>query len=111
MATIQLDIKPLTVNKAWQGKRFTTKDYKKYTEDCLLLLPRVEVQASKYEIIYRFYLIHHKTTDYDNLIKPLQDIIVKKGIIPDDKYIYRAVIEKIPSTRDYIEIEIIPFVV
>ena len=111
MAIIHLKVKPLTVNQAWKGRRYTSDDYKAYIAECLYKLPKITVEAKRYEIIFRFYLIHHATTDYDNLIKPIQDILVKKGILPDDRFIYKASQEKIPSNTDYIEIELLPLMV
>lgn len=61
------------------------------------------------QIEYIFHLKHHKTTDYDNLIKSLQDILVKNGVLKDDRFIYRAVIEKRPSETDWIEVSIYPY--
>jgi hypothetical protein len=34
-----IKIKPLSVNKAWQGKRFKTNEYKQYEKEVSLLLP------------------------------------------------------------------------
>jgi len=31
---IEIPIKPLTVNKAWQGRRFKTPAYKQYEKNC-----------------------------------------------------------------------------
>lgn len=45
-------------------------------------------------------------TDIDNLIKPLQDILVKNGIIEDDRKILSFNAKKFKSDKDYIEITI-----
>lgn len=104
---ITLDTKPLTVNQVWQGKRFKTKKYKEYEQEVMILLPRgQEKPQGRLRVEYRFYLKHHSTTDYDNLIKPLQDILCKASIIEDDRFIYEATIKKIQSERDYVEIQI-----
>lgn len=47
--------------------------------------------------------------DIDNLVKILQDVIVKKGYIEDDRLIYRMTVEKIPSKVDRIQIDIKSF--
>ena len=36
---MKIKIKPLSVNKAWQGKRFKTREYKSYEELLLYLFP------------------------------------------------------------------------
>ena len=40
---MRLDIKPLSVNRCWKGKRFKTKEYKRYERDCLLILPKLKI--------------------------------------------------------------------
>ena len=45
-------------------------------------------------------------TDYDNLIKPLQDILVKKGYIDDDRKIIEAHVYKYPALKDKILVRI-----
>ena len=34
-----IDIKPLSVNKMWQGRRYKTYEYQKYEKEFLYLLP------------------------------------------------------------------------
>ena len=36
---IKVDIKPLSINESFQGRRFKTPKYKKYRQDLLYLLP------------------------------------------------------------------------
>lgn len=110
MNKLKLNCHPLSVNQAWNGRRFKTDDYKSYEiEVSTLLQPyknKIEYFDGLVEIKYKWYLKYHKTTDYDNPIKPIQDILVKNKIIKDDRFIYKATIEKIPSEKDKIEIEI-----
>ena len=100
-----INIKPLTVNQAWQGKKFKSPAYKQFSNDIAWLLPRNgKAPSGPIEVYYKFFLKHHATTDFDNLIKPLQDQLVQNFIIEDDRFIYKAIIEKIPSDKDYIEV-------
>lgn len=101
--TIQL-IKPLSVNQAWQGKRFKTPEYRTFEKEVLYKLPYLKMDEGEYKVTYIFYLIHAKTTDCDNLVKPLQDCIVKKGIIKDDRFISEYTVKRIKSDRDYFEV-------
>ena len=105
---IKLDIRPLSINQAWQGRRYKTKKYTQYCQDVSYLLGKYnQTTINDYcEITYKFYLKNWKMTDGDNCVKCLQDILVKKQVIKDDRFIMRYVIEKIPSEKDYIEIEI-----
>ena len=108
---ISVDVKPLSVNKAWQGRRFKTDDYLSYENEVYFLLPNGEHVAGMVEIWYTFYLKNHKATDTSNLIKLLEDIMVKKGLIEDDRYVYSFHAKKIPSGTHKIEIEILPYVI
>lgn len=76
MFSIAFDIKPLSVNEAWQGKRYKTPKYKKYEKDLLLILPKLQMPKPPYVIIYEFGITSQ--SDFDNPIKPLQDILCKK---------------------------------
>ncbi len=107
---IELQTKILSVNNAWQGRKFKTKEAKEYDERLgWLLLPykKHKINAKYYEIHYVFYLKYFATTDYDNPIKPLQDCLVRAGLISDDRKIVRARIEKYPASEDRAEIEIL----
>lgn len=97
-----LHIKALSVNQAWQGRRFKTKKYKDYEKECLLLLPEKKMIMGYVEISFLFYLKYFATQDTDNLLKPIIDILVKKGYIQDDRYIVRLRAEKIKSKEDKI---------
>jgi len=102
-----LDEHPLSVNDAWEGRRFKTPEYKEFEEICLYTLPKKRMLRGIVEIEYRFHLKYHKTSDYDNFIKCFQDILVKRGYIEDDRFIYKATIYKIPSEREQDRIEVI----
>lgn len=105
-----LDAKPLSVNRAWQGRRFKSLEYKVYERRIAALLQQCGVKKveGRVQITYRFCLKNYALTDADNLVKPLQDILVKMGAIDDDRFIDRYVIEKCKTDGDgqiIIEIE------
>lgn len=103
-------IKPLSVNAAFQGRRFKTKECNAYCKEvALALIPYTEQYKGLVEVRYYFYLKNWKKTDGDNLVKVLQDCIVKRGMIEDDSKIMRYVIEKIPSGIDSINFEILEY--
>jgi len=105
---ICLPIKPLSVNRAFQGRRFKTKEHNAFCREvALLLMPYKKGQYNCWlTVIYRFYLKNFTRIDIDNLIKPLQDCLVESEIIKDDRYIVRIIAEKFPAEQDKIEIEI-----
>lgn len=106
---IDIRLKPLSVNKAFKGRRFKTEECKHYEKCLFYLLPKKEKIRGKIHISYHFFLKNHKMMDIDNLVKILQDVIVKKGYIEDDRLIYRMTVEKIPSKVDRIQIDIKSF--
>lgn len=103
----RIDIKPLSVNQAWQGRRFKTPLYKQYERDLLLLLPGNIVVPDgelKLEVEVGF---SSKASDLDNAIKPFQDVLQKKYGF-DDKNIIHFVATKIivPKGQEYIKFRI-----
>lgn len=105
---ITLDIKALSINKAWQGKRYKTDDYNSYEKELTALIrsKRYPKGVFKGKVIVDviFYLKNASRTDIDNCIKPLIDILVKNNIIPDDRKIWGMTLEKIKSSEDKIEV-------
>jgi len=101
-----LKIKPLSVNKVWQGRRFKTKDYKDYEQEVLLTLEKNEMIMGDVEVVFEFNLKNDKRSDIDNFIKPLLDIIVKKGIIEDDRFIKHLDVYKGHSEKDNVRLTI-----
>ncbi len=101
-----IKIKPFSINKAFQGRRFKTSDYKRYEEECLWLLKGNKKTEGEVKVIYRFYIKNYKASDVGNFEKCLSDIITKAGLIEDDRYIKRMTLEKFKSDKEYIEIEI-----
>ena len=97
-----INIKALSVNKAWAGRRFKTKDYKTYEEELLLTLPKYNIPEGNLEAYYEVGY-SNKLADYDNFIKPFQDILQKKYNF-DDNRIYKMIVEKkiVPKGKEYI---------
>lgn len=107
-----LKFKPLSVNKAWQGKRFKTPEYKSY-ENVLLTLIKIQKPikvSGLVEVYYKFYIKEFSRSDVGNFEKPLTDIIVKAGLIDDDRYIVKTTLEKFKSDNNYIEIYVSPYI-
>lgn len=101
-----LGIKPLSVNVAWQGRRFGTKEKKRYENLVAMLLPRASVSGEYFKVAYDFYVVNFAMTDADNLVKVLQDCIVKRGIVPDDRRIIDYRIRKFPAKEPRIDVSI-----
>lgn len=105
MTDIKLDIKPLSVNDAWQGKRFKSPAYKSYERLMLCALPATPLPEPPYRLYYEFGFSNTQS-DYDNPCKPLGDILQKKYGF-NDKEIYEAFIRKriVKKGQEYIRIK------
>lgn len=101
----KLLIKPLSVNEAWQGRKFKTDKYKKYEEVLLMMLPNIDIDFDKQPLeLFIEVGFSNKASDIDNVVKPFVDILQKKYEF-NDKYIYRLLVEKKDVSRgdEYIE--------
>ena len=107
----EVKIAPMSINVAFQGRRFKTKAAKDYDRAMNLLLPKSVCHGDYYSVRYDFYLKNWKMIDYDNLIKQTQDCLVRKGIISDDRKIVQAHINKHPASENKIGIEIWPMTI
>lgn len=104
----KISIKPLSVNEAYRGRRFATKELKQYKKDLARLLPKMEVPKGKLMVRYTFG-VSSKAADYDNLIKTFQDAMAEKYGFNDNR-IYRGLIIKqdVPRGEEFIEFELSP---
>jgi Holliday junction resolvase RusA-like endonuclease len=93
----KLNIKPLSVNECWQGKRFKTKEYKQYEKDVLLMLPKLKLITSPYSIEIEFGF-SSSLADIDNPLKPFLDILQKKYNI-NDRDVYSLTVKKSIVTK------------
>ena len=103
---IEIKIKPLSVNECFQGRRFKTPKYKSYEIEALLKLPKLVIPTRKLKVVYEFGL-SNILADYDNIIKPFQDILQKKYGFSDSS-IWKAEIRKIKvdKGKEFIRFEI-----
>ena len=44
---MRIDIKPMSVNEAWKGRRFKTDKYKGFEKEMLLKLPNIKIDSRK----------------------------------------------------------------
>lgn len=98
----RIDIKPLTVNQVWRGRRFKTPAYTDYENNLFLLLPKIEVPKGKLELTLIFGF-SNKASDIDNPVKPILDVL-QKAYGFNDKMIYRLHVEKkdVEKGKEYI---------
>lgn len=108
METFKLKVKPLSVNKAWKGRRFKTPEYISYEWEVAVLLPKIKISGDV-DILIEYHMNFAKLSDIDNPSKPLLDILVKQGLIDDDRKIWHLDQYKFQSDENFIYIEIKPY--
>lgn len=103
---ITKQIKPLSVNECWKGKRYKTPEYKAYEAELLYTLPSRVLPPPPFEIWLEFGF-SNAASDWDNPIKPLQDILQKKYGF-NDKDIFDAHVKKVkvPKGQEYFKVKI-----
>jgi len=105
---VRLDISPMSVNKAWQGKRYRTDVYKRYQKDIASLLRPMSVPEGLLEI-HITWGFSSSLSDFDNPVKPFVDCLQAKYEF-NDRVIKRAIIDvdMVEKGREYIEFELLP---
>ena len=103
---MRINIKPLSVNEAWQGRRFKTPKYKKYHKEVFALLKPMTLNKAPYSIKITFGF-SNVLSDIDNPLKPFLDILQAKYNI-NDRDIYLLIVKKevVKKGFDFIEFEI-----
>jgi len=103
---MKIMIKPLSVNKCWQGRRFKTKEYKDYEKLLLRALPDITIPEPPFEVVYEFGF-SSSASDLDNPVKPFQDILQKRyGFNDKDIELMTVRRHKVKKGLDFISFEI-----
>ena len=102
-------IKPLSINQAWKGKRYKTNNYKSFERSLLYLLPQLNVPDGKLQLNLEFGF-SNRGSDLDNPVKMVQDILSKKYGF-NDNLIYRIILDKVIVKKgdEYIKFKIIEY--
>ena len=104
---MKISIKPLSVNQAWQGKRFKTNKYKAFEKELLLLLPPMKIEFKgdlRVELIYGF---SNSLSDVDNPTKPVLDVLQKKYGFNDRQIVELNLKKEVVSKgNEFIELSI-----
>ena len=100
---IRLELKPLSVNNAWRGRRFKTPEYIAYERSAISVLPNIFLPNPPYKLILIF-AVSNKASDIDNPVKLLIDILQKRYQF-NDKEIYELSVKKIivKKRKEYCE--------
>ena len=99
---VKANIKPLSMNRAYQGRKFKTVEYKEYEAHLLETLPNRKIPNDKFlevEILLNLTKTSYSRFDVDNAVKPILDILQKRYNFNDSK-ILKLKVEKV-LTVDY----------
>ena len=100
-------IKPLSINQAFRGRRFKTKDYLNYERSLFYLLPnKYIIPEGELELKIEIGL-SNKLADLSNTIKAFEDILQKKYSFNDNR-VYKIIMEKkiVKKKEEYIDFSI-----
>jgi len=103
-----LQIKPLSVNECFKGKRYRTTKYDIFIRNCLLMLPKTILIPDKKNIKLAIeFGFSSKASDIDNCCKSFIDCLVKKYKV-DDRFIYEMHVFKVIAKKgeEYIKFKI-----
>ena len=107
--TASVKIKPISINSCWQGRRFKTKKYSEWREESFYLIKKLKLKkvvgACCVQLTFHCSK-NFKKCDADNMIKPSLDSLVESGVIADDRFIEKLIVDKVRDTEDFWEFSI-----
>lgn len=102
----RIEVKPLSVNGAWQGRRFKTEKYKAYEQGVLSILHNKELPPPPYRLSL-IWGVRNKASDLDNPAKLFIDILQKRYNF-NDKEIFELYVKKVivPKRKEFCEFKL-----
>lgn len=104
---MRINIKPLSVNEVWKGRRFKTDKYNVYSKLLSLNLKPIQIDLNGNLSVHLVFGFSSHGADIDNPVKPILDTLQKKYGFNDNK-IYELNIKKeiVKKGNEFIEIQI-----
>ena len=101
---IETRIKPMSINKAYQGRRYKTPEYKAWREQISFMLPPTIDLPKGRKMLAVTFGVSSKLSDYDNPLKTFQDALQDKYGF-DDREIYAGLVAKVdvPKGSEFIK--------
>lgn len=102
----RVNIKPLSANELWRGKKWKTSKYVKYRHDLGFLLPKLSIGDPPYKVSLVFGF-SKSGCDIDNPIKGILDAMQDKYGIDDNDIVELHVKKAVaPKGSEYFEFSI-----
>ena len=103
---MKIDVKPMSMNAAYSGRRFKTKLYKAYETNCMIKMSPMEIPDGDLELHIQFG-VSSRGFDLDNGLKPVIDIMQKKYGFNDNRIMSISAYKRIvPKGQEYISFDI-----
>lgn len=103
------EIKPLSVNEAYMGRKRKTAKYRAYEADLPMLLPEIEVPPRGDLGLRVTWGFSSSASDLDNPLKPFLDILqTTYGF--NDKRVHELIVHKVKTDKgdEFIEFDLYP---
>jgi Holliday junction resolvase RusA-like endonuclease len=94
---VRIHIKPLSINRAFQGRRFKTKEYLAFETSVKSVLPKINMPQPPFKVSYIFGF-SSILADLDNPTKLITDILQAHYKF-NDKDIYEMHIQKVLTKK------------
>ena len=105
----EIQIKPLSVNSAWRGRRFKTSAYEAYETELFYKLPPLKIPEGDLYLNVQFGL-SSANSDLDNCLKQFIDCLSKKYLFNDRNIIaIYAVKQKVKKGAEHIKFELLQY--
>lgn len=104
---MKINIKPLSVNALWKGKRFKTNLYSVYEQELFYKLPKLEFDKEAFYKLSVTFGLSSRNSDLSNCVKAFEDVLQKKYGINDNR-IYEIHLKKdiVKKGEEYIDFEL-----
>ena len=103
---MRVDVKPMSMNQSYHGRRFKTKLYKAYETACMIRMVPMEIPEGNLWLTI-WVGVSSKGFDIDNCAKPFIDILQKKYGFNDNRiYVLHIMKEIVKKGDEFIEFEI-----
>lgn len=107
---IVIDDYPPSANAIWRafrGRIIKSGEYRKWLDNQTLLVSLQKGQVlGKYQLTITAQRKDNRRRDIDNLIKPLQDLLVRAGKVQDDSLCQRVTAQWIEEKGSQIKMEL-----